>query len=98
AAMKQSVIPDSVGKSVFLPRRKWVDLPQLFNRQDVEPLLKMRGVHASPVMRRVYASSPGIQRIVGRLDDNGRALDGIESTLDSALRGDSARSSVARDK
>jgi Cell division protein FtsI/penicillin-binding protein 2 len=98
AALKQTGISDSAAKSIFRPGRKWVDLPQLFNSQDVERILGMRGVVTTPVMRRVYAASPGIQRIVGRLDGNGRALDGIESALDSTLRGDSARSSVARDK
>src|SRR5207237_96059 len=70
----------------------------VYNPPDVARLTALRGVHTTPAIRRVYAASPGIQRIIGRLDATGRALDGIESTLDSTLRGDSSRNSVARDQ
>lgn len=97
-AMKGSGIPDSIANLVFRPGRKWLDLPGVYNPTDVEKLIGIRGVHTSPDMRRVFSASPGIQRIVGRLGPNGVALDGIESTMDSTLRGDSSRNSVARDK
>ncbi len=97
-AMRASLIAEPVIKSVTDSRHKWIDVPGLFNQPDIAPLLTMKGVHITPVMQRVYSTSPGIRRIVGRLDPAGRALDGIESALDSVLRGDSARTSVARDK
>ena len=97
-AMRQSGIADPILKSVIDSRHKWVELPGLFNPPDVASLLSLRGVHPTPVMQRVYSASPGIRRIVGRLDPAGRALDGVESALDSTLRGDSSRMSVARDK
>src|SRR6266540_1292522 len=97
-SMRRVGMPEPVIKSVVDSRHRWVDVPGLFNAVDVAPLLSMHGIHATAVMQRVYSASPGIRRIVGRLDSEGRALDGVESALDSILRGDSARSSVARDK
>jgi cell division protein FtsI (penicillin-binding protein 3) len=97
-AMRQSGIADAILKSVIDSRHKWIEVPGLFVPPDVAALIALRGVHATPVMQRVYSTSPGIRRIVGRLDPSGKALDGIEAALDSTLRGDSARASVARDK
>lgn len=96
--MRQSGIPAPILSWVTDSRHKWVEVPGLFNPPDIAALLAIRGVHATPVMQRVYSTSPGIRRIVGRLDPSGRALDGVESALDSVLRGDSSRMSVARDK
>jgi len=50
------------------------------------------------VLQRVYANSGGIQRIVGTLDGRGNPIDGLELALDTLLRGDSGKVSLARDK
>jgi cell division protein FtsI (penicillin-binding protein 3) len=97
-AMRQSGIANAVINAVIDSRHKWIEVPGLFNPSEIGSLLAQRGVHPSAVMQRVYSTSPGIRRIVGRLDPSGRALDGVESALDSVLRGDSSRMSVARDK
>lgn len=97
-AMRLSGIAEPIVKSVAGSRQKWIDLAGPFNTRDVAALLAVRGVHSTPVMQRVYSASPGIRRIVGRLDPSGRALDGVEAALDSILRGDSSLTSVARDK
>ncbi len=99
-AMRLSGIAEPIVKSVTDSRRKWIEVPGLFNPPDIASLLALRGrgVHPTAVMQRVYSASPGIRRIVGRLDPSGKALDGVESALDSVLRGDSSRTSVARDK
>jgi cell division protein FtsI (penicillin-binding protein 3) len=78
--------------------RKWVDIPGAYLPTDVAPIIAQRGVYTKPVMDRVYATSGGIRRIVGRVTPDGRALDGIELALDSLLRGDTATVRVARDK
>lgn len=78
--------------------RKWVDIPGAHLPTDVAPVVSMRGVYSKPVMDRVFATSGGIRRIVGRVAPNGGALDGIELSLDSLLRGDTATVRVARDK
>lgn len=78
--------------------RKWVDVPGAFLPNAVAPAIALRGVYSKPVMDRVYATSGGIRRIVGRVTPDGKALDGIELALDSLLRGDTATVRVARDK
>ena len=78
--------------------RKWVDIPGAFLPNAVASAIALRGVYSKPVMDRVYATSGGIRRIVGRVTPDGKALDGIELALDSLLRGDTATVRVARDK
>lgn len=78
--------------------RKWVDIPGAYLPTVVAPLIALQGVYSKPTMDRVFATSGGIRRIVGRVRPDGTALDGIELTLDSLLRGDTATIRVARDK
>lgn len=78
--------------------RKWVDIPGAYLPTDVAPVIAQKGVYSRPVMDRVYATSGGIRRIVGRVGTDGHALDGIELALDSLLRGDTTTVRVARDK
>ena len=79
-------------------RRRWIDLPGLYSQADIASLSKLNGVHLTPVLQRVYAQSSGIRGIVGRLDGQGNPLDGLELALDTILRGDSGRVSLARDR
>jgi cell division protein FtsI (penicillin-binding protein 3) len=79
-------------------RRRWIDLPGLYTTSDVASIAKLNGVHLTPVLQRVYANSGGIKKIVGSLDSRGNAMDGLELALDTILRGDSGRVSLARDK
>ena len=92
-----SVEPRFVSMSLDTAR-KWVDIPGAFLPTEVAPAISLAGVYSKPVMDRVYATSGGIRRIVGRVGPDGRALDGIELALDSLLRGDTATIRVARDK
>jgi cell division protein FtsI (penicillin-binding protein 3) len=78
--------------------RKWVTLPGKYVPTDVAALTALRGVYTTSVMDRVFATSAGIRRIVGRVRPDGSAIDGIELSLDSLLRGDTATVRVARDK
>lgn len=91
------IVPRFVSMSLDTTR-KWVDIPGAHLPTDVAPLIALRGVYSKPVMDRVFATSGGIRRIVGRVAPNGSALDGIELSLDSLLRGDTATVRVARDK
>ena len=92
-----SVDPRFVSMSLDTAR-KWVDVPGMYLPSDVAPAIALGGVYSKPVMDRVYATSGGIRRIVGRVGPNGVALDGIELALDSLLRGDTTTIRVARDK
>ena len=79
-------------------KRKWVDIPGTFLPAEVAPIVNAHGVYAKPAMDRVYSTSAGIRRIVGRVGPDGRALDGVELSLDSILTGDTSTVRVARDK
>lgn len=78
-------------------RRRWVQLPGLHVGSETAGLAALTGVRSYPVMKREYAVDGSIRRIVGGTDAGGRGADGIELVLDSLLRGDSGRTSVARD-
>ena len=79
------------------PKRKWVELPKSYAPSEVEAVLAMRGVYPTPVGDRVYASSGGVQRIIGHATAQGQGLDGIELTLDSLLRGTKGTVSLVKD-
>jgi cell division protein FtsI (penicillin-binding protein 3) len=79
-------------------RRRWIDLPGLYTQADLASISGLSGVHLTPVLQRVYAQSSGIRKIVGSLDGQGNALDGLELALDTILRGDSGKVSLARDR
>jgi cell division protein FtsI (penicillin-binding protein 3) len=79
-------------------RRRWIDLPGVYSTSDVASISKLNGIHLTPVLQRVYSNSSSIKRIIGRLDGRGNALDGLELSLDTLLRGDSGRVRLARDR
>jgi cell division protein FtsI/penicillin-binding protein 2 len=66
---------------------KWLSLPDLYVASEIAPLVKIAGVHARTIMQRDFATAGGIRRIVGRVGPDGRALDGIELSMDSVLQG-----------
>ncbi len=78
-------------------RRKWVPLPGLHVASEVSALTPLAGVHTQSVMSRDYVSSAGIRRILGSVDPSGKAVSGIELSMDNILSGDTARASFARD-
>lgn len=76
---------------------KWVDLPGTFLASDVQDLVAMRGVHSTPAVERVPPATDGLRRLVGRADDNGEPVDGLEKSLDGLLRGTRGTNSELRD-
>ncbi len=97
-ALQRARLDAQVVRSAIARRRRWVELPGLHSPAQLTSVSKLNGIHLTPVMRRVYTPSSGVRRIVGGLDGKGKALDGIELTLDSVLRGDSTRVTVARNR
>ena len=77
--------------------RKWVTLPGRYRAIDVAAVTAMRGVHVTPVIERAYASSEGTLRIIGRVDADGNAVDGLELALDSLLKGTAGTATVMKD-
>jgi cell division protein FtsI (penicillin-binding protein 3) len=77
--------------------RQWVVLSNQFVAEDVAGITAMRGVYTTPVSNRAYPTSVGLRALIGRVDGNGAALDGLELALDSVLRGTSGASRLGRD-
>lgn len=77
--------------------RAWVELPGRYLPSDVGALAVTRGVHAEPVVERVLSTSPAVARVVGHVDADGRAVDGIELALDSLLQGTRGTRTLFRD-
>ncbi|MEO8622069.1 MAG: penicillin-binding transpeptidase domain-containing protein, partial [bacterium] len=64
---------------------------------DVAAVTAMRGVYATPIIERAYAFTDGTRRIVGRVDADGKAVDGIELALDPLLKGTPGAATVMKD-
>jgi len=78
-------------------QRSWVALPGRYVAEDVAAITAMRGVYTTPVSDRSYAASAGLRAVLGRVDDEGHGLDGLELALDSLLRGSNGASQLVRD-
>ncbi len=77
--------------------RAWVTIPGRFLMSDVAAAVAMRGVHPEPVLERVPPANDGLRRLVGRADDAGEPVDGLEKALDQVLRGESGHTALLRD-
>jgi cell division protein FtsI (penicillin-binding protein 3) len=97
AALLRAGVPAPFAARAADPARKWVSLPGRYPAMDVAAISKMRGVYTTPIVERSYASSEGMRRIIGRVDADGRAVDGVELALDSLLRGTPGSATVMRD-
>ena len=77
--------------------RAWVIIPGKFLASDVTAITATRGVHAETVLERVPPGNDGLRRLIGRADDSGQPLDGIEKALDAELHGEAGRDAILRD-
>lgn len=96
-ALTAAGVPAPMVARAVDPTRKWVELPGRYVASNVAKISAMRGVYTTPVIERAYASSEGLRRIIGRVDADGRAVDGVELALDSILRGVPGSATVMRD-
>jgi cell division protein FtsI (penicillin-binding protein 3) len=78
-------------------RRAWVVLPGAYSPGDALAVTHMRGVYTDPGVERVYTQREAMRRLVGVVDARGVAVDGLELTLDSLLRGEERVTRLARD-
>ena len=97
AALLRAGIPADAAARASDPRRRWVSLPGRYLAIDVAAISAMRGVYTTPIIERAYAASEGTRRVVGHVDADGKAVDGLELALDSILRGTPGSSTVMRD-
>ncbi len=77
--------------------RHWVSLPDHYLAIDVAAITAMRGVYTTAIVERAYTFSSAMRRIVGRVDADGHAVDGVELSLDTLLRGTPGAATVMRD-
>ncbi len=78
-------------------RRAWVEVPGEFSPGDAAAVLRMRGLYPEPGIERVYTQREAMRRLIGVVDGRGVAVDGLELTLDSLLRGEERVTRLARD-
>lgn len=97
SALLQAGVPAEFARRAADVKRKWVTLPGRYLASDVARVSAMRGVYTTPVVERAYSSSTGTRHIIGHVDNNGRALDGVELALDSVLAGRPGSVTVMRD-
>jgi cell division protein FtsI (penicillin-binding protein 3) len=97
AALAKVGVPPAVVARATDQKRKWVSIPGRFLPGDVARIVAIRGVHAEPASERVGVVSPSVRRLVGRLDETGRPVDGLELALDTLLRGQAGTATVVRD-
>jgi len=101
AALRKSLlragVPAEFARRAADASRKWVALPGRYLASEVAAISSTRGVYTTPVIERAYSSSSGTRSIIGHVDNNGRALDGVELALDSVLAGRPGRVTVMHD-
>src|SRR4029079_9870290 len=64
---------------------------------DAAQLVALRGVYSFPSIERTYAISEGAKGILGRVGADNKAVEGLELSLDSILRGKSGTGTLVRD-
>jgi cell division protein FtsI (penicillin-binding protein 3) len=77
--------------------RAWVELPGAYQPGEADAVTHMRGVYTDPGIERVYTQREAMRRLVGVVDAHGGAVDGLELTLDTLLRGQERVTRLARD-
>jgi cell division protein FtsI (penicillin-binding protein 3) len=96
ALAKVQVKPEWIRRALD-PKKVWVTLPGRYLAADVGSATRIPGVHATAASVRTYAMSEGTRRLVGRVDAENNAVDGIELALDTVLRGTAGTTTLIRD-
>lgn len=76
---------------------KYLTVPGRFAAADAAPAMSLRGVHSFASLARSYAVSPGTESLLGHVDADNKAVDGLELSLDSILRGQPGSATIVRD-
>ena len=96
ALMRVKLRPEWIRRA-FDTSRAWLTLPGRYLTTDVASATRIRGVHPSAASVRANTMSEGTRRLVGRVDAQNHAVDGIELALDSILRGTAGSATLVRD-
>lgn len=76
---------------------KYTTIPGRFLAVDAAEAIGLRGVYSFSVIERSYAVSEGARGILGHVDGDNKAVDGLELSLDSLLRGTPGEATIIRD-
>jgi cell division protein FtsI/penicillin-binding protein 2 len=87
AELRKLDVGNDIIREALDKRRKWLTLPDMYVAGDIAVLVAQAGIHADAVMSREYATAPGIRRIVGGLDPQGRPNGGVELGLERVISG-----------
>ncbi|HEV3051126.1 MAG TPA: penicillin-binding protein [Longimicrobium sp.] len=79
------------------PRRKWVVLPGRFTAEQRRALGDERGLHWERRLERFYPQGSVGREVLGGVSGDGRAMGGIEQSMDEMLRGRDGYSILRRD-
>lgn len=94
--VRAKVAPEWVARATDTSRA-WVTIPGRFLMSDVARVVALHGVHSEPVLERVPPADDGLRRLIGRADDTGQPVDGLEKALDPVLRGEAGHTALLRD-
>jgi len=76
---------------------KYLTVPKQFLAADAAPAIALRGVHSFATIEREDAVSAGTEGLIGHVDADNKAVDGLEFSLDSILRGQPGTATMVRD-
>ncbi len=76
---------------------KYLTVPKQFLAVDAAPAIALGGVHSFATIAREDAVSAGTEGLVGHVDADNKAVDGLEFSLDSILRGQPGTATMVRD-
>jgi cell division protein FtsI (penicillin-binding protein 3) len=79
------------------PKAKYFTVPGRYLAVDASDATMLKGVHSYSTIMRGYAASRGAQGIIGHVDADNKAVDGLELSLDSILRGTAGSATMYKD-
>lgn len=77
--------------------RAYAVVPGRFLASDVQAISASRGIYVKPILERVPPATDGLRRLVGRADEAGEPVDGLEKAMDAVLRGTPGRAALMKD-
>ena len=96
ALAKLHVDPSVIARAIDTSS-KYLTVPDRFLAVDAAPAMALRGVHSFASLAREDAVSTGTEGLLGHVDQDNKAVDGLELALDSILRGQPGTATIVRD-